>query len=325
MNGENKYDVIIIGAGAAGLAAAIYTCRKMLKTLILTVNVGGQTLLTEHIENYPGYSKETKGYPSGPKLMQIFEGQAKHFGAEIIFGKVSKIERTGEKEGFKIYTKSGEIYESRVIILSSGKVQKSLDIPGEDKFLGKGVSTCATCDAPLFKNKTTAVIGGGNSAVEAAELLSKFSKKVYLVHRRDQFRADEITVDKVKSLPNVEFVLNSVPKEIHGEKFVTGLTVEDVNTQQQRLLKLNGVFIEIGYIIETDLIKGLVQLNEKNEIIINDKCETSAPGIFAAGDLTTTPFKQTVISAGEGAKAGLTAYQYLQKIEGKPAVMIDWK
>ena len=319
---HTTYDAIIIGAGAAGLTASIYTARKKMATLVISVDIGGQTNLTEHIENYPGYFTATPGFPSGPRLMQIFDEQAKHFGVERIGGKVSQIAK--KSSGFIVELSNGERYECKVLILTYGKVQRMLGVPGEDKFLGRGVSTCATCDAPLFKNKTVAIVGGGNSALEAAELLAKFATKVYLIHRRDAFRADEITVDKVKALKNVELMLNATIADIKGEKFVSGAVVQNVNTNARRELALQGVFIEIGYIIDTALVKDLVELNENNEIVINDRCETSCEGLFAAGDLTNVPYKQTVISAGEGAIAALSAYNYLQKLEGKPAIRSDW-
>ena len=317
-----SYDVIILGGGAAGLTSAIYACRKKLKTLIITVDIGGQTLLNNHIENYPGYAQETPGYPSGPKLMQLFEQQAKHFGAELIFGKANRLEKT--EGGFRVTLTNNEQYECRALILAYGKVPRSLGVPGEDKFIGRGVSTCATCDAPIMKNKVTAVVGGGNSAIEAAELLTKFSSKVYVVHRRDSFRADEITLEKVKANPKIEFVLNSTLTEIKGDKFVKSATVEDINTKQKREIELNGVFVEIGYIIETDFVKEFVTLNGSNEIVVNNLKETGYPGIFACGDLTDVPYKQTVISAGEGAIAALSAYNYLMKLEGKTGAKVDW-
>ena len=316
------YDVIILGGGAAGLTSAIYTCRKKLKTLLITVDVGGQTLLTNHIENYPGYYADTPGYPSGPKLMQTFEEQAKSFGTEMIFGKANRLEKT--EKGFRISLTNGEQYECKALILAYGKVPRSLGIPGEDKFIGRGVSTCATCDAPIMKNKITAVVGGGNSAIEAAELLTKFSSKVYVIHRRDAFRADEITLDRVKSNPKVEFILNSVLTEITGDKFVKSAMVENVNTKEKREIELNGVFVEIGYIIETEFVKEFVTVNSSNEIVVNEHCEAGYPGIFAAGDLTSVPYKQTVISAGMGATAGLSAYNYLMKLEGKTGAKVDW-
>jgi thioredoxin reductase (NADPH) len=315
---ENKvYDVIIIGAGAAGLTAAIYTRRKLLSTLVISVDIGGQTLLTEHIENYPGYTGL-----SGPKLMQIMYEQALNFGAEFIMGRVEGVEKVGDN--FKVTLSNGENYEGKTLILAFGKVPRKLGIPGEDKFVGRGVHTCATCDAPLMKNKIVAVIGGGNSALEAAELLSKFANKVYLIHRRDQFRADEITVEKVKQCKNVEFVLNTIPIEIKGNDKVQSLIVENVNTKERKEISLDSVFVEIGYETKVDFVKHLVKVNENNEIITNDFAETSCPGIFAAGDITNKPYKQTITAAGEGAIAGLSAYNYLMKKSGKPSVKVDW-
>ncbi len=311
------YDVVIIGGGAAGLTSAIYTCRKKLKTLIVTMDIGGQTNLTEHIENYPGYTEK-----SGPALMKIFEGQAKGFGAETVFGKASAMEKT--EKGFVLTLTNGEKYESRTVILAYGKVPRTLGIKGEEMFFGRGVSTCATCDMPLFRNKAVAVVGGGNSALEAAALGTKFASKVYLVHRRDSFRADEITVEKVTKSPKVEMVFNSVPSEIKGDKFLKELVVEDVNTKKPRTLEVSGVFVEIGYVIDTDFIKHLAKTNKEKEIIVNDIGETSCPGLFACGDITQVPYKQTVIAAGEGAKAGLSAYAYIQRTEGKPVVKLDW-
>jgi thioredoxin reductase (NADPH) len=318
MNNEtNRYDVIIIGGGAAGMTAAIFTCRKKLRTLIVTIDVGGQNLLAENEENYPGYLDL-----SGPKLMSIFEKQAKKFGAEFVFGKVNKVEKM--ESSFLVGLANGESYEGRALILAYGKVPRPLGVPSEDKFMGRGISTCATCDAPLFKGKTVAVVGGGNSAIEAVELLTKFAKKVYLIHRRDAFRADEVTVEKLRSNKNVEFVLNSVPVEIKGEKFVAAVVVEDVKNKNREELKVDGVFIEIGYVVDTSFVRHLVEINENNEIVVNNACETREPGIFAAGDVTNVPYKQTVISAGMGATAGLSAYNYIMKIEGKSGAKIDW-
>ena len=317
MISTNLYDVIVIGGGAAGMTAAMFTCRKKLRTLIVTIDVGGQNLLTEIEENYPGYMDM-----SGPKLMSIFETQAKKFGAEFVFGKSKKIEKKGPN--FLVTVANVESYESRSIILASGKVPRTLGIPGEEKFMGRGVSTCITCDAPLFKSKRVAVIGGGNSAVEAAELLAKFASHVYLIHRRDAFRADEVTIEKLRSANNVELVLNSVPVEIKGGKFVASVITENVNTHDKKELNVDGVFIEIGYIVDTDFAKDFVKVNNEKEIIVNERCETGYPGIFAAGDVTNVPYKQTVISAGMGATAGLSAYNYLMKLEGKPGAKIDW-
>ncbi len=311
------YDVIIIGGGAAGLTAAIYTTRRRLKTLVLSVDIGGQTNLTTHIENYPGYTEL-----SGPKLMQIFEEQAKKFGAEIIFGKVTKVEKT--QAGFAVKLSNNEKYEGKTVIVASGKVPRTLGIPGEEKFMGRGVTTCATCDGPLYKNKKIAIIGGGNSALDAAEYMSKIASKVYLVHRRKEFRGEAVLVERVKSLKNVELVLNSSPVEVKGDKFVSGLAVQDVATKKKTELDASGVFIEIGYIADASQVKELVKLNRSGEIIVDEYCETGTSGLFAAGDITNVPYKQTVISAGQGAIAGLQAYAYLQKLEGKTVAKADW-
>src|SRR3990167_8640507 len=191
------YDVIIVGAGAAGLTAAIYTCRKKLKTAIISIDVGGQTNLTSHIENYPG-----TGAMHGIELMQRFQNEAIGFGAELIMGKVNKVDKM--EKSFKIGLTNGEEYECKALILAYGKVPRSLGIEGEEKFMGRGVTTCVTCDAPLYKNRDAVVIGGGNSAVEGALELATIARKVYIIHRRDTFRADEITVQKLKDSSNIE-------------------------------------------------------------------------------------------------------------------------
>jgi thioredoxin-disulfide reductase len=308
------YDVLIIGGGAAGMTAAIYTCRKKLKTAIISIDIGGQTNLTSHIENYPG-----TGPMNGIELMQRFQNEAIGFGAEIIMGKAVKAEKTGS--GFKITLANGEEYECKALILAYGKVPKSLGIEGEEKFMGRGVSTCVTCDAPLYKNRDVAVIGGGNSAVEGALELATIARKVYLIHRRDKFSADEITVQKLRDSPNIELVLNSVSTKVIGGKNVDGIEVENIGTKERKELKVEGIFIEIGYVVDTSFVQHLVKVNEKKEIIVDERGNTSHPGIFSCGDITPVPFKQTVIAAGEGAKAALECYKWLTG--GKGAVL-DW-
>ncbi|MBU1201044.1 MAG: FAD-dependent oxidoreductase [Nanoarchaeota archaeon] len=311
------YDVIIIGGGAAGLTAGIYTGRKNLKTLIISVNVGGQTSIPSSIENYPGFD-EVNGF----ELMTKFQAQAMKWGAEIISGKIVKLEKKSDKL-FKLTLANKEEYETKSVILAFGKTPNSLDIPGEDKFMGKGVSTCVTCDGPLYRNKTAAIIGGGNSALGGVRELAPIAKKVYLVHRRDAFRGDEVEVKRIKGLKNVEFVLSHVPVEIKGNQFVEGLIVQSINDKKKKTLAVDGVFVEIGFKVDSDFLGDLVKRNEQKEVITNSLNETSQPGIFGAGDVTNVPFKQTVISAGEGAKAALQCYHYLSGSKGK--VSIDWK
>ncbi len=309
-----QYDVIIIGGAAAGLTAAIYTSRRNLKTLILTKNLGGQMLMTPLIENYPGF-KEI----SGAELTQKFEEQVRNFGVEINFEEVEKI--NGRDGDFTIKTSSNE-YKTKTIILAFGKTPRSLNVPGEKELTGKGVSYCAICDMPLFGGKTVAVVGGGNSALDAALLGSDIAKKVFLVHRRKEFRGFEALVEKVKERKNVELILDSVVTEFKGSDVLKSITVQDVNTKQDKKIDVDGVFIEVGYETKTDWLKDIVKLDENGQIIITDRCETSTTGIFAAGDVTTVPFKQIVISAGDGAKAGLQAYNHIRGVEA--AVTADW-
>jgi thioredoxin-disulfide reductase len=311
-----EYDVVIVGAGAAGMTAAIYTCRKNLKTVVISVDIGGQSNLTNHIENYPGVD----ALP-GAELMQKFYSKAKSFGAEFVTGKVIKIEKEGN--GFKLTLSNNDVYTAKGVILAFGAVPRELGIPGEAKFLGRGLSTCATCDAPLYRNKVVAVIGGGNSAVEGAlELVHAGAKQVYLVHRRNEFRGDEVSVEKIKTEKLITITTPYVPVEIVGDKFVTGLKIKNAEINEEKLLTLNGVFKEIGYAVDVSSVKGLVNINEKNEVVIDSGNKTSVPGIFAAGDATSVPFKQTVISAGEGAKAALECYKF---VTGAKTVGIDWE
>jgi thioredoxin-disulfide reductase len=305
------YDVIIVGSGPAGLSAAIYSCRKKLKTTLISLDIGGQGNLTSHIENYPGVMPT-----SGIKLMEIFQKQAESFGAEFIFGKVVNVKKVSDY--FEVELDNKEKYLSQTVILSFGKIARRLGIPGEDKFFGKGVSTCATCDGPLFKGKNVAVIGGGNSALEASMDLSNFAKKVYLVHRRNEFRGDEVTVEKVKKNPIIEIILDTAPIEIKGEKFVKSLFLENINNLVKKEIFVDAVFLEIGYVVDPSLVKNLVKINKNNEIEIDHVGRTSCQGIFAAGDATNNPYKQAVIAAGDGARAALQAYNYLvcEKVKG---------
>jgi thioredoxin-disulfide reductase len=298
-----RYDILIVGAGAAGLTAAIYATRRKLSTLVLSRDLGGQTATTMDIENYPGVD-----FSTGPDLMNRFATQAKKFGAEIKLDGIKDV--TKSADGFEVVGDSGNVYQARSLVLAFGKSHRHLDVPGEQEFLNKGIVYCATCDAPLFEGKAVAVVGGGNSAMDAVILLSKIASKIYLVHRRDEFKAEAVLVDKVKQDPKVELVLNATVKEVQGSQLVHSLVVNTANGE--RILSVEGVFVEIGQVVSTEFLTGIVNLNNTGEIIIDANNATSCPGIFAAGDVTTVPFKQTVISAGEGAKAALAAYNYLQ-------------
>ncbi len=314
------HELIIIGGGPAGLTAAIYAARRAMKVLVLAKDIGGQMNLAHRIENYPGFLEVT-----GLDLMQLLEKQAMKTGADIKIDNVIAIKEKGESYLVKTDDKQ---FETKAIILAYGKSPRSLGVPGEEIYQGKGVSYCATCDMPVFKDKVVAVVGGGNSALDAALHGSDIAKKVYLIHRRDEFRGFEYLLEKVKGKSNVEFMLNSSVTEIRGDKFVKSIKVKNAKTNKQVEIKVDGVFVEIGYEVKADMIKDLVKLDEHNQVVINGDCETFypkqdkvRPGVFAAGDITNTQFKQIVIAAGEGAKAALQAYHYVHGAE--PGVM-DW-
>jgi len=302
------YDVIIIGAGAAGLTAAIYAGRKQLKILLVTgPNIGGETNSTNDIQNYPGYEGP------GPELMNKFWESAQKWGAQINKGKVEAV--TKQDKFFSVVLKDDTELQARTVILCYGRERRKLGIPGEDKFFGRGLSTCTTCDAPLFSNKETAVIGGGNSGVEGALELSRIASKIYLIHRRDEFRADGVTVEKARKEDKIEILTPYKPVEIKGDKFVSHLVVEHAKTGEKKELPVQGVFSEIGWDTSTEMVEGLVETNELGEIVVDKFCKTKTQGLYACGDLTDIPHKQTVISAGMGAIAALEAYKFVTGAE----------
>ena len=304
------YDLIIIGGGPAGFTAAIYAARRAVKTLLVAKEFGGQAVYASKVENFPGFDL-IPGY----ELMEKIKNQAERLGAEVKCTDILEIKK--EKDNFFVRDRENNLYESRALVLSFGAVPRKLGLPNEDKFKGNGISYCATCDAPFFKNKPVAVVGGGNAALDAALLLAKFASRVYLVHRRGEFKAEEVRVNDVKKLPNVEIILNAEVREIRGEKNISGITVGKVDDGTQRDLEVSGIFVEIGHIVESEFVSQMVSLDERRQIIVNDKNETNVPGVFAAGDATVVPYKQIVIAAGEGAKAALSAYSYLQKLNSK--------
>ncbi|HLC43997.1 MAG TPA: FAD-dependent oxidoreductase [Patescibacteria group bacterium] len=308
---DKKYDVVIIGGGPAGLTAGIYAARRELKILILTRDIGGQMTKTNIVENYPGFELIT-GLDLAKKMFE----QAQKFGAEIRFEQAKKIVQT--KTGFSVDTGKNTI-QTRSIIMAFGKKPRELGVPGEERLKGSGVSYCATCDAPFFKNKVLTIVGGGNSALCTTIIAAGVAKKVYLIYRGSELRGEETMQEKIRKMKHVEVMYNEEITEIVGEE-----KVENIKLASGRTLETNGVIIEIGFVIDRTLADGLVDMDEKNQIIISANQETSVAGVFAAGDLTQTPAKQIVIAAGEGAKAALSAYDYLQKIDGKRGILADW-
>ncbi|MEI6499209.1 MAG: FAD-dependent oxidoreductase [bacterium] len=306
------YDVIIIGGGPAGMTAGIYAARRAIKTLILTKDIGGQISTTNEVENYPGID-----HIGGLELGMSMYNQAKKFGAEIKFEGVDTL-TIDENNEFIVKTPSQE-YLAQTVILCSGKKPGELNIPGEKKLRGKGVTYCATCDAPFFKDKVVTVVGGGNSALDAALLMSKYASKVYLIHRRNEFRGEKVLIEKVQNEPKIETILEAEIVEIFGEN-----KVESIKLLDNRSINCDGVIIEIGYIVDRTLVENLLELDSKNHIIVTPNQETSVPGIFAAGDITPTIYKQVVIAAGEGAKAALSSFDFIQHKLGKRGIAGDW-
>ena len=300
------YDLIILGSGSAGLTAAIYASRKKLNTLILTKQIGGQSLNASEIENFPGFLKI-----SGAELIEKIKEQVAKYGVKIKDGvTINGIEK--KDAIFSVKTGENKIFESKAIIIALGKTPKKLEVPGAQKFEGRGVSFCTICDAPLFAGKNTAVIGGGNAALKSAMDLLAYSPKIYILQHSDKFIGDEITVEKLKASGKVELLTNAETLEIKGNDFVEGFVYKDLITGERKELAIGGVFVNIGQIPNTDFLKGFLALNREGEIIIDPRTtQTSVDGIFAAGDVADLPYKQCVIAAAEGAKSALSAHEYL--------------
>jgi alkyl hydroperoxide reductase subunit F len=302
------YDVLIIGAGPAGLTASIYCARKKLKTLILSKDIGGQAAISSEVDNYLGYH-----LISGAELVQKFEEHIKEFDIKLELGVEVKDIRKIEG-GFEVAT-DGQDYQGRAMIIASGKIPRRLDVPGERKFLGRGVTYCATCDAPLFAKRDVAVVGGGNSALDATLQLTKIANKIYLISRSSVLKGDEVMREKALASSKVEILYNTEVKNISGKTLVEKIEVLDKESGKTKELEVQGVFIEIGSIPSIDFAKGLIEVNERNEIKVDSKNSTNIPGIFAAGDVTDVLEKQIIIAAGEGAKAALSTYGYLAKLK----------
>jgi thioredoxin reductase (NADPH) len=318
MTSNTLFDIIIIGGASAGLTAALYASRQNLKTLVITKDIGGQALLTDHIENYPGFNAI-----GGFELMSKFEQQAKAFGAEFVYDEVTSI--TMNEDTCFTLTTPNATYGTCAVILAFGKTPRDLDVPGETKLKGKGVSYCAVCDGPLFRGKRVAVVGSGDSAMDAALLLSNVAGKVYLMHTWEKPLGDQETLQNLKTNSKIELVPFTHVTEIFGDKSVESIAVEDSRTKEHKQLPVDGVFVEVGYVAKTGFLKELVRLNGRKEIEVDRECATSQPGIFAAGDITDVPFKQAVISAGQGAIAALAAYNHIQRLRGGSSVRADWK
>lgn len=301
------YDVIIIGAGPAGLTAAIYSARANLKTLMIERGVpGGQMVNTEEIENFPGFESIL-----GPELSTKMFEHSQKFGAEYTYGDVKGISIDGD---YKIVETSKQNYKTKTIIIATGTEHKKLGVPGEKEFSGRGVSYCAVCDGAFFKEKELVVIGGGDSAVEEALYLTRFASKVTVIHRRDQFRAQPILQERLLNNPKVEIIWNHTVDEILGDRVIEKLSIRDVNTGERKEFTSNGAFIYIGMLPLTEAFKNLPISNEEGFIITNENLETSLPGIFAAGDCREKMLRQVVTATADGSIAAQSAQHYIENL-----------
>lgn len=303
------YELIIIGAGPAGMTASVYAARKKINTLLISGDIGGQGLTTWLVENYMGYQ-----FIEGRELMQKFEEQVKQFPTDVKVEVGKRAERLSRvDEGFEVRTDRGETYQAKAVILATGKRPRQLNVPGEKELLGRGVTYCAICDGPLFADVKVAVIGGGNSALEAADDMVKIADHVYLISLTP-LTGDQILIDKLKDANNLTMFLEHEVLEIKGKNSVEGIRIRDLKSKKEKELEVGGIFVEIGLIPNSELVKELVTLNRLGEIEVNCGNETGVPGFFAAGDVTSVPDKQIVVAAGEGAKAALQAHRYLQRL-----------
>ncbi len=303
------WDVVIVGAGPAGLASAIYAGRSQLSTVVLDRMPGGQLLITEFIENYPGFYEGITGF----ELSEKFRQHAEKFGAKLEVGKsVNSVELDGEL--FVLKCDDGE-FKGRTLIWAAGSTPRKLGVPGEAEFLGRGVSYCAVCDGAFFKDRIVAVVGGGDSALEEALYLTKFAKKVYLIHRRDKFRAVKIIQERVRKNEKIEPLLNKVVVSINGKDFVESLTLKDTVTGETSELPVDGVFIFIGNEPNVSPVIHLVDTTEQGFIITDEEMKTKTPGLFAAGDVRYKPLKQVITAASDGAVAAMSATRFLEERE----------
>ncbi|MGC8786947.1 MAG: thioredoxin-disulfide reductase [Anaerolineae bacterium] len=310
--------VVILGSGPAGLTAAIYAARSQLSPLVLTgPMLGGQAATTSEIENYPGFPNGI----GGMELMQLMQQQAERFGARIEMDEVLEVDLRRHPFTMKTYSTT---YESNTLIIATGVSPRLLGVPGEDKFKGRGVSYCATCDGFFYKDKTVVVVGGGDSAVEEALYLTRFASKVYIVHRRDQLRAQKIVQERAFQNNKIEFKWDSVVTEITGTERVTGVRIRNVKTGEESLLMADGVFTYIGNVPNTQLFTGQLELDELGYIITDRRMHTSVPGVFAAGDVQEHVLKQVATAVGSGAIAAMEAEKFIAEMEGRAYPERQW-
>lgn len=301
------YDLIIIGGGPAGITAGIYAARQKLNVLLITKNIGGQIAKKAiTIENYPGFEEI-----SGMELIQKLKNHLQKFQIKVKTSLVVKVKK--QDNDFLVFIEKGESLKAKTVIVASGADPRKLEVPGEKEYIGKGVSYCAVCDAALFKNKTAAIVGGGNTGFETAIALSQWARKIYILEYSSTIKADKINQERIKNIEKVKIITLADLKEIRGKDFVNSITYQDLKSGKKKILRVEGVFVEIGSQPATSFVKGLVGFNERDEIKVNLLTrETKTSGLFSAGDVSEKmPYKQIIIAAGDGARAALSAYKYL--------------
>ena len=306
---ERNYDIIILGGGPAGLSAAVYAARSAAKVAVIDISMfGGQPSNYLELENYTGF-KKIGGYD----LMEQFEEHADMFGVEKFpMEEIQSVDLTSE---IKSVTTLNGVFKAKSIIIATGAQPKKLGVNGEREFLGRGVSYCAVCDGAFYKEKTVAVVGGGNAAVEEAMYLTRFADKVYLIHRRNELRADKIVQERAFKNEKLEFVYDTVVKEIKGEDLVTHAVIENVKTGEVKKLPISGIFPYIGFTPNVDLFNGQIEQDENGFIITDDKMQTNVKGVYAIGDVRTTPLRQVITAAADGAVAAVYAGRYVEILE----------
>jgi alkyl hydroperoxide reductase subunit F len=301
------YELIVIGGGPAGLAASVYAARKQLKTLLISAEIGGQMNWTLNIENYLGYQ-----FIEGPELIDKFQAQVSQFPIDQKIGnKVSRLKKI--KDGIEVISEAGDKYKSKAVILATGKRPRKLNVPGETELTGRGVTYCAICDGPVFSRQRVAVIGGGNSALEAALDMIQIAKHVDLTSLTP-LTGDAILIKKLDKAKKLSTLTEYQTEKIEGETLVDGMLVKNLKSGKSKRLDVTGVFIEIGLLPNSEPVKGLIELNRWGEVPVSCACETTVTGLYAAGDVTDIPEKQIIVAAGEGAKAALQAHRYLQRL-----------
>jgi thioredoxin reductase (NADPH) len=306
---DRRYDVVIVGSGPAGYTAALYAARANLKTLVFQgFELGGQLMLTSDVENYPGYRDGVMG----PDMMDDFEAQAARFGAEMRSENVERVDLS--ERPFRLWSEEEDepVFANSVIIATGAKA-KWLGLEGEQRLMGKGVSGCATCDAFFYKGKKVAVVGGGDTAMEEASVLAKFADEVVLIHRREEFRASKIMLERARNNPKITFLTGTVIEDILGENTVEGVRVKDVHTGEEQTLAVDGFFAAIGHVPATSVFDGQVEMDDGGYVFQNEHTMTSVPGVFAAGDVSDTRYRQAVTAAGDGCMAAIDAERWLEE------------